>query len=256
MASPIGLLSGRLALVTGGGSGIGRAVCHVLAREGARVVVADLNSIAAEETKKHLDDIGGRFEHLALPVDVSVGRSVQSLIVDIRGKFNAAPSIVVNSAGITRDNFLLKMDENSWNAVMNVNLKGTFLVTQAAAAAMLDDKVPKSSIINIASIIGKTGNVGQCNYAASKAGVEAFTRTVSKELAKYNIRCNAVLPGFIETPMVHSVPDKVKEKFKALIPFGRMGLPEEVAEVVLFLASDRSSYVTGNCIEVSGGLAT
>lgn len=256
MATSIGLLSGRLCLVTGGGSGIGRAVCQVLAREGARVVVTDLNHIAAEETKKELEAIGGRTDHLSLPVDVSVGRSVQSMISEIRSTFNSAPSIVVNSAGITRDNFLLKMDENSWNAVLNVNLKGTFLVTQAAAAAMVDSKIPHSSIINIASIAGKIGNIGQSNYAASKAGVEAFTRSASKELAKYNIRCNAILPGFIETPMLTSVPDKVKEKFRSSIPFGRMGTPAEVAEVVLFLASERSSYVTGNCIEVSGGFAT
>jgi len=255
MATSIGLLSGRLALVTGGGSGIGKAVCHVLAREGARVVVADLNHMAAEDTRNDLDSMGGKSQHLALPVDVSVGRSVHSLLSDIRHSCGAVPSIVCNSAGITRDSFLLKMDETSWNTVIDVNLKGTFLVSQTAAAAMVDAKVQQGSIINIASIIGKTGNMGQCNYAASKAGVEAFTRSISKELAKYSIRCNAVLPGFIETPMLSAVPEKVKDKFRALIPLGRTGSPEEVAEVVLFLASNRSSYVTGNSIEVSGGLA-
>jgi len=198
---------------------------------------------------------GGKSQHLALPVDVSVGRSVHSLLSDIRHSCGAVPSIVCNSAGITRDSFLLKMDETSWNTVIDVNLKGTFLVSQTAAAAMVDAKVQQGSIINIASIIGKTGNMGQCNYAASKAGVEAFTRSISKELAKYSIRCNAVLPGFIETPMLSAVPEKVKDKFRALIPLGRTGSPEEVAEVVLFLASNRSSYVTGNSIEVSGGLA-
>lgn len=255
MATSIGLLSGRLALVTGGGSGIGQAVCRVLAREGARVVVADLNLIAAEETVKDLDSIGGKSEHLALPVDVSVGRSVHSLMSEIRHTFDTVPTIVCNSAGIIQDNFLLKMDEISWNTVMDVNLKGTFLVSQAVAAAMVDAKVPLGSIINVASIVGKTGNMGQCNYSASKAGVEAFTRSVSKELAKCNIRCNAVLPGFIDTPMLKEVPEKVKDKFRALIPLGRTGAPEEVAEVVLFLASERSSYITGNSIEVSGGFA-
>jgi len=185
MATSIGLLSGRLALVTGGGSGIGRAVCRVLAREGARVVVADLNLIAAEETKRDLDSIGGISEHLALPVDVSVGRSVHSMISEIRHNFDTVPSIVCNSAGITRDNFLLKMDEKCWDEVMDINLKGTFLVSQAAAAAMVDAKVSQGSIVNIASIVGKTGNMGQSNYAASKAGVTAFTRTAAIELAKY-----------------------------------------------------------------------
>lgn len=255
MATSIGLLSGRLALVTGGGSGIGRAVCRVLAREGARVVVADLNHIAAEETKRELDSIGGISEHLALPVDVSVGRSVHSLISEIRHNFNTVPSIICTSAGITRDAFLLKMDEKSWDAVMDVNLKGTFLVSQAASAAMVDAKLPQGSIINIASIIGKTGNMGQSNYAASKAGVLAFTKSTSKELAKFGIRCNAVLPGFIETPMVATIPDKVINMVKAQIPLARIGSPEEVAEAVLFLASDRSSYITGSCIEVTGGLA-
>jgi len=256
MATSIGLLAGRLALVTGGGSGIGRAVCHVLAREGARVVVSDLNIIAAEQTMKELESIGGKSDHLALPIDVSVGRSVQSVISETLQHFKTVPSIVCNSAGITRDNFILKMDENSWNAVMNVNLKGTFFVTQAVAAAMVDEKIPSGSIINISSIVGKIGNIGQCNYAASKAGVQALTKSAAKELAKHGIRCNAVLPGFIETPMLKTVPDKVKDKFKMLIPVGRMGTPDEVAEVVLFLASDRSSYVTGTCLEVTGGFST
>jgi len=184
MATSFGILSERLALVTGGGSGIGRAVCRVLAREGARVVVADLNHIAAEETKRDLDTIGGTTEHLALPVDVSIGRSVHCMISEIRHNFHTAPSIICNSAGIIRDNSLLKMNQESWNAVMDVNLKGTFLVSQAAAAAMIDAKLPYGTIINIASILGKTGDMTRCNYAASKAGVTAFTKSAAKELAK------------------------------------------------------------------------
>jgi len=257
MATSIGLLSGRLALVTGGGSGIGKAVCHVFAREGARVVVTDINVKAAEETLKELEGAAGSCgQHLALPMDVTVGRSVQAVIADTLSHYKTAPSVVCNSAGITRDNFLMKMDENSFNAVINVNLKGTFLVTQAASAAMVDAKVAAGSIINISSIIGRTGNIGQANYAASKAGVEAMTKSAARELAQFSIRCNSVLPGFIETPMLKAVPDKVKNKFKMLIPAGRTGRPEEVAEVVLFLASERSSYVTGTSIEVTGGFAT
>ncbi|CAN7996386.1 unnamed protein product [Ixodes hexagonus] len=244
-------LAGRLALVTGGGSGIGRAVCKALSQEGARVVAADKNKQGAATT---VQDLPGAHEHQALEVDVGSSDSVQSLFRDIKKFYSVPVSIVVNCAGITRDCFLLDMTEEAFDSVNTINLKGTYLVTQAAAREMVSQNVAEGSIVNISSIVGKTGNLGQCNYAASKAGVVGLTKTVALELARHNIRCNAVMPGFIDTPMVAQVPDKVMSKLLPRIPLGRTGTPEEVAEVVLFLCSPRSSYVTGSVLEVTGGM--
>ncbi|KAK3607232.1 hypothetical protein CHS0354_031730 [Potamilus streckersoni] len=243
------MLAGRLALVTGGGSGIGRAVCQLLAKEGAGVAVVDLNKEAAQETLDRLP----KGNH-AFSADVSSSSSVKELLKQIKTSFHMVPSIAVNSAGITKDKMMLKMDEESFNKVINVNLKGTFLVNQAVSQAMLADKVPNGSIINISSIVGKVGNIGQVNYAASKAGVIGLTKTAAKELAGFGIRVNAVLPGFIQTPMTDVLPKNVMEIILQLIPAGKMGQPEDVAEACLFLASDRSRYITGTTIEVTGGL--
>ncbi|KAK2703456.1 hypothetical protein QYM36_018095 [Artemia franciscana] len=219
------MLSGRLALVTGGASGIGKAVANCLAKEGASVVVADLKEDSAVDVAKNLRDLND-IKHYGLAVDVSSIKSVLALFAQIRNLSDGmAPSIVVNSAGITKDNFILKMDERAFNHVIDVNLKGTFLIMQNAAAAMLDAEVKRGSIVNMASIVGKVGNIGQCNYAASKAGVEALTKTAAKEFARYNIRCNAILPGFVETPMTDKIPDKVKTKLQGLIPQARFGDP-------------------------------
>ncbi|XP_021923404.1 estradiol 17-beta-dehydrogenase 8 isoform X1 [Zootermopsis nevadensis] len=234
------------------GSGIGRAVCQVLSREGAKVIAADQNAIAAQETKGLISGVRCN-DHISVSVDVSIAESVDMAISDAIRHYSKPPSVVVNSAGITLDNFLLKMDEKWFQKVIDVNLKGTFLVVQAAVKAMIDAKVYGGSVINIASIVGKTGNIGQCNYSASKAGVEAFTKTAAKEFGQFGIRCNAVVPGFIKSPMTDSVPEKVIQKIIPFIAVGRMGKPEEVAEVIAFLASDRSSYVNGASIEVTGG---
>lgn len=180
--------------------------------------------------------------------------SVQTLFGDIKKHYSIPVTIVVNCAGITRDCFLLDMTEEAFDSVTTVNLKGTYLVTQAAAREMVTQNVQEGSIVNVSSIVGKTGNLGQCNYAASKAGVVGLTKTVALELARHNIRCNAVMPGFIDTPMVAQVPDKVMAKVLPRIPLGRMGTPEEVAEAVLFLCSPKSSYVTGSVLEVTGGM--
>jgi len=247
-----GIVAGKIAFVTGAGSGIGRAVCQVLAREGARVIAADQNGMAAQETKGLISDVGAK-DHISVCVDVSMAESVNTAISDAIQHYSQPPSVVVNSAGLTRDNFLLKMDEQWFQKVLDVNLKGTFLVVQTAVKAMIDAKVSGGSVINIASIVGKTGNIGQCNYAASKAGVEAFTKTAAKEFGQYGIRCNAVVPGFIKTPMTETVPEKVLQKIIPFIAVRRMGKPEEVAEVIAFLASDRSSYVNGASIDVNGG---
>ncbi|GFR30259.1 estradiol 17-beta-dehydrogenase 8 [Trichonephila clavata] len=241
------LLSGRVAVVTGGGSGIGRSVCKMFAKEGATVIAADLNEVSAKET---IQDISGK--HFAHSVDVSQSESVLGLVSKIKEEY-PIPDILVNCAGVTRDGFMIKMTEAMFDDVIKVNLKGTFLMTQAISRLMIDSKVTTGSIINISSVSGKIGNMGQCNYAASKVGVEGFTKTVARELAQYNIRCNAVMPGFIDTPMANKVPEKILDHVIKEIPMQRCGKPEEIADVCTFLASQRSSYVTGSIIQVSGG---
>ncbi|XP_046968827.1 estradiol 17-beta-dehydrogenase 8-like [Vanessa cardui] len=251
-----GLVSGRLALVTGAGSGIGRAACQVLSREGATVIAADKNYDAALETiKKYTALASGSNatgDHTAMELDVSDPKSVQNLLQSILSEYKTPPRIVVNSAGITRDNWLLKLSEEDYDSVLNVNLKGTFLVMQTFAKAMTEASIA-GSIINISSIVGKYGNIGQSNYSASKAGVVAMTQTAAKELGKFNVRVNAVLPGFIDTPIVKTVPDKVMHSMLKLVPLGRLGEPTEVAEVITFLSSDKSSFMSGAAIDVTGG---
>ncbi|XP_059145220.1 estradiol 17-beta-dehydrogenase 8-like [Physella acuta] len=245
------LLTGRLALVTGGGSGIGRAVCSVLAREGAKIAVVDLNKSSAQETVSSLPN---STHHEAFAANVACSAQVTSMLSQVEEKFKSVPTLAVNAAGITKDNFLLKLDEQAFDDVINVNLKGTFLINQAISRAMHRAKVEDGAIVNISSIVGKNGNIGQTNYAASKAGVIGFTKSAAKELARYNIRVNAILPGFIDTPMTDKVPENVLMMIKAMIPLKRTGTPEEIAEVCAFLLSARSSYITGTAIEVTGGL--
>ncbi|CAN9503624.1 unnamed protein product [Ophioblennius macclurei] len=253
MASSSRLIS-RLTLVTGGGSGIGRAVCQRFASEGASVVVADVSEESAKETLASLQSDQRGQTHLAAVVDVSSGESVKRLLSGIQTHYFQPPSVCVNAAGITRDDFLLSMEEEQFDRVIQVNLKGSFLVTQAVAQALVACGAAKGSIVTVGSIVGKVGNIGQVNYAASKAGVEGLTRTAAKELSRFGIRCNCVLPGFITTPMTEKVPEKVLMKMKTLVPMGRMGEPAEVADVCAFLASDDSRYVTGASLEVTGGL--
>ncbi|XP_078811471.1 (3R)-3-hydroxyacyl-CoA dehydrogenase isoform X2 [Oryzias latipes] len=239
---------------TRGGSGIGRAVCQRLASEGASVVVADINQESADETFSSLpDNLRGQV-HMATVVDVSLKDSVKKLVTNIQTRYFQPPSVCVNTAGITQDEFLLNMEEEQFDRVIQVNLKGSFLVTQAVAQALVACGASKGSIITVGSIVGKVGNLGQANYAASKAGVEGLTRTAAKELSRFGIRCNCVLPGFITTPMTDKVPEKVISKITTLVPLGRMGEPAEVADACAFLASDDSRYITGTSIEVTGGL--
>lgn len=189
-----------------------------------------------------------------LEIDVSSMESVSNAVAKTCSQFKMAPSIVVNSAGITRDGYLLKMRESDYDDVYSVNLKGTFMVTQQFAKAMIEHKTTGGSIVNISSIVAKMNNIGQANYAATKAGVISFTEVASKEFGKFGIRVNAILPGYINTPMVSVVPDKIKEQVVARCPLGRLGDPSEIAEVIAFLASDKSSYINGAAIEVTGGL--
>ncbi|KAF2884174.1 hypothetical protein ILUMI_22001 [Ignelater luminosus] len=249
-----GSVLGKLTFVTGAGSGIGRAACQILAREGARIIAADRNINSANQvveaiSKKQPSSI----KHLSLNIDVSQSESIKNALKQVLDVYKEPPTVIVNCAGITRDNFLLKLSEQDFQEVIDVNLKGTFLTTQIFAQAIVEKQLTNASIINIASIVGKYGNIGQANYSASKAGVELITRTAAKEFGQFGIRCNAVLPGFITTPMTDAVPDKVKAKFLAVIPCKRLGEPEEVAEVITFLASDKSSYINGASIEVTGG---
>lgn len=248
-------LLGRLSLVTGGGSGIGRATCLALAAQGASVAVVDVNQDGSEETCHMIKDQIEDTHVCGFAADVRDRVSVSSLWQQVREEFSHIPSVVVNSAGITRDGFFISMNDDQFDEVIDINLKGTFLVTQIACQQMIQHGAIPGSIINISSISAKIGNLGQANYVASKAAVTGFTKTVAREMAKFNIRANTVVPGFIVTPMTDVVPQQVLGSLKRQIPLGRFGQPEELANVVTFLASPQSSYITGVAIEVAGGLA-
>lgn len=245
----MGQLDGKKALVTGAARGIGRAIAEKLAAEGADVVACDLNRDWLAETEQAITALGRKA--LTLATDVSQAKSVK-LTVDEALKAFGRLDILVNNAGITRDGFLVRMSEEDWDQVLAVNLKGTFLFTKAVSRGMIKQKF--GVIVNLASIIGLIGNAGQCNYAASKAGVIALTKSAARELASRNIRVNAVAPGFIETKMTAALPEAVRGKMLDAIPMARFGLPNDVANVVLFLASPASAYMTGQVLNISGGM--
>ena len=245
----MGQLDGKKALVTGAARGIGRAIAEKLAAEGADVAVCDLNRDWLAETEQAITARGRKA--LTLATDVSQAASVQQTVDEALQVFGRL-DILINNAGITRDGFLVRMSEEDWDQVLTVNLKGTFLFTKAVSRGMMKQK--SGIIVNLASIIGLIGNAGQCNYAASKAGVIALTKSAARELASRNIRINAVAPGFIETKMTAALPEAVREKMLAAIPMARFGLPDDVANVVLFLASPASAYMTGQVLNISGGM--
>jgi 3-oxoacyl-[acyl-carrier protein] reductase len=242
-------LNGRTAIVTGSARGIGRSIAHALARRGADVVISDVDAAGAEATAAEIAALGHRT--LAIPCNVTRREEVEALVERTLAAWGRL-DILVNNAGITRDGLAIRMTEEQWDLVLDVNLKGTFFGCAAAAKAMI--KARSGAIVNIASITGLIGNVGQANYAASKAGVIALTRTLAKELASRNIRVNAVAPGFIETEMTREMTEKAKAAFLEYVPLGRGGTAEEVAGVVAFLCSPASSYITGECVTVDGGL--
>ncbi len=238
-----------MALVTGGAQGIGKAVGLLLARNGADIVISDINLEKAEETAKEVQALGRKA--LATKVDVAALGDVEKMVEAILTQFGKV-DILVNNAGIARDKLILRMTEEDWDAVLNINLKGTFNCTKAVVRHMSKQKSGK--IVNIASVVGEMGNAGQGNYAASKAGVIGFTKTIAREFAQRGINVNAIAPGYIETPMTDALPDKVKEELKRLIPMDRLGKPEDVAEAVLFLVSESANYITGQVLNVNGGI--
>lgn len=243
-------LDGQVAIVTGGSRGIGRAVAITLGCAGARVVVNYAgNEAAAAEVVEKVRRAGD--DAVAYRGDVSDEAQVEDMMkftLDRYGRID----ILVNNAGITRDNLLMRMKPEDWDQVMNINLKGVYNCIRAAVRPMLKQK--KGRIINVASVVGVTGNAGQANYAAAKAGIIGLTKSVAKEVASRGILVNAVAPGFIATDMTADLPDGVKEELLKRIPLGRWGEPAEVAEVVLFLSSPASSYITGQTIHIDGGM--
>jgi len=242
-------LAGKVALVTGAAQGIGRAIALLLARNGADIVVSDINLEKAEETVKEIRAIGPKA--MAVKVDVSNLSDVERMVEDIIEKL-AKIDILVNNAGITRDKLILRMTEEDWDAVLGVNLKGTFNCTKTVIRHMAKQRSGK--IVNIASVVGEMGNAGQANYSASKAGVIGLTKTIAREYAQRGINVNAIAPGYIETPMTDALPEKAKDELKKLIPMERLGKPEDVAEAVLFLVCEESSYITGQVLNVNGGI--
>jgi len=244
-------LSGKVACVTGAGRGIGRAIALTLGQAGASVACVDVNGPAAEAVAEEIRALG-KAQAIGLACDVTnseqVSQTVESAVEKLGGLH-----ILVNNAGITRDGLLLRMKDDQWDAVINVNLRGTFLFTRAAAKYLI--RAGGARIINIASISGLMGNPGQANYSASKAGVIGLTRTVAKELASRQVTVNAVAPGFIATEMAQALGEATLEEIKKRTPLGRLGDPQDVADLVLFLASDAASFITGTVIRVDGGLA-
>lgn len=242
-------LKDKVAIITGSASGIGKQAAITFAREGAKVIICDVKK---DEVNKVVDEIKkSNGEASGFSVDVTNITAINDMVKQIVEKYGKI-DILVNNAGITRDALLVKMTEEQWDLTINVNLKGVFNCTQAVAKTMISQG--KGKIINTSSVVGVYGNIGQTNYAATKAGIIGMTKTWSKELGKKGINVNTVAPGFIQTEMTAGVPDKVLDIMKEKTPLGRLGLPEDVANVYLFLASDESNYVNGQTIGVDGGL--
>jgi 3-oxoacyl-[acyl-carrier protein] reductase len=245
-------LNGKVAIITGASRGIGKAIAERLALEGAAVVIADLDSerSAAEELAKKLESQGSRA--VARPCDVTKADTIDGLVSWVAGEWDRI-DILVNNAGITRDGLILRMKEDDWNAVLAVNLKSAYLCSKAVCRPMM--KSGGGRIINITSVVGLMGNPGQTNYAASKAGLIGFTKSLARELASRSITVNAVAPGYIRTRMTEALPESTREQVTRQIPLARLGEPRDVAAAVAFLASPDAAYITGQVLVVDGGLA-
>jgi len=241
-------LKGRSAVVTGSARGIGKAIATKLASFGANVVISDINADAAKATAAEIGATGPKA--ISFAADVSKADQADALIESCVKEFGKI-DILVNNAGITKDTLLLRMKQEQWDAVIAVNLTGTYLCAQAAFKHMFKQK--NGAIINISSIAGENGNVGQTNYAASKAGVIGFTKAVALEGASRGVRCNAIAPGFVKTDMTDAIPEKIRLEMAQKIPLGRAGLPDDIANGVAFLASDMASFITGHILDINGG---
>ncbi|MCK4545872.1 MAG: 3-oxoacyl-[acyl-carrier-protein] reductase [Candidatus Eisenbacteria sp.] len=243
------ILEGRVAAVTGAAQNIGKAIAMSLAGEGAQICVLDINLREAEATAEEINERGGRA--VAHKVNIADFDEVMALVPKVLDSFDAV-DILVNNAGITRDNLLARMSEDEWDSVMAVNLKGAFNCCRAFCRPMIRQRGGR--IVNIASVIGLTGNTGQSNYAASKAGMIGLTKSIARELAPRGITVNAVAPGFIDTAMTQALGDTIRENLLSRVPIRRLGHPEDVAAAVTFLASDRAAYITGQVLNVDGGM--
>ena len=242
-------LKDKVAIVTGGARGIGRDISLVFASQGADIAICDVNTDAMAATAKEIEALGRKC--MTASVDVTKTEQVDSFVQKALDKFGKI-DILVNNAGITRDGLLVRMSEADWDLVHNVNLKGAFTCTKAVSKIMMKQR--DGRIVNMASIIGIMGNAGQANYAASKGGLIAFTKTVAKELASRNVRANAIAPGFIQTDMTAKLSEEVKSEMLKHIPLGKLGTPQDVANLALFLVSDDSAYITGQVVQVDGGM--
>ena len=242
-------LKGKIALVTGGGQGIGQVIGNHLAKIGAHVVFGDINLKNAEKSAEDVSASGGKAS--AILLNVTDPENVKVAFDSIKSEFKSL-DILINNAGITKDGLFVRMKEDDWDSVLAVNLKGSFLCGQQAAKHMM--KQSHGAIVNIASIVGIMGNAGQANYSASKSGLIGLTKTMARELAPRNITVNAIAPGFIDTEMTRVLDEKIKDKLVEQIPLSRLGLPEDIAHSVVFLVSSRSSYITGQVLNVNGGM--
>lgn len=244
------MISNKNAIVTGGTRGIGREIAKTLAENGANVAINYRKyNEEVEALVEELKSLGVKV--LAIKCDVSNDDEVNNLIKEVKENFGSI-DILINNAGITKDGLLLRMSEEDFSDVIDVNLKGTFKMTKAVSSIMIRQRFGK--IINISSVVGVAGNAGQCNYAASKAGVIGFSKSIARELASRNINVNVIAPGYINTDMTNSLPDKVKEEVLKTIPMKKIGEPKEIANLALFLSSDLSNYITGQVINVDGGM--
>ncbi len=242
-------LAGQVAIITGAGGGIGASIAFALADAGANIVI---NDVVEESARKVADEVEERgVQAMVNTANITDGAQVEAMVDEVMERFGRI-DILVNNAGITRDGLLVRMDEAQWDLVLDVNLKGAFLCTKAVARPMM--KARSGRIINMASVSGVGGNEGQANYSASKGGLIALTKTTAKELAKRNVTANALAPGFIETAMTHQLPEEARQGWLTRIPLARPGTPEDVAQAVLFLAGPGARYITGQVINIDGGL--
>jgi len=244
-------LSGKVALITGSARGIGKAIALELANHGAKIVINDI--LPKNEIDKTLEEIRKSGDQaIGIRADITIFKEVESMVKEIINKFGKI-DILVNNAGIIRDSLLIRMKEEDWDAVININLKGTFNCSKTVAKYMMRQK-SGGKIVNISSVIGLVGNIGQANYAASKAGIIGLTKSIAKELALRNINVNAIAPGFIETDMTKRLSEKVRKDLQQQIPLKRLGTVKDIAKVVYFLVSDNANYITGQVINVDGGM--